>query len=123
MSIAPNRLALFRLATGAALIGALALAGCGKEGSLERPAPLFGAKAKADFAAEKKREQRQALADRRGATSGDPPPPAPDYGQGDPALNPMRASPTPGAAPNPFDNPNSGGLLQDPAANPNALPR
>jgi hypothetical protein len=123
MSIASNRPRLLRLATGAALIGALALGACGKEGSLERPAPLFGAKAKNDFAAEKKREQRQALANRQGATSGDPAPPAPDYGQGDPALDPLRASPTPGAAPNPFSDPNAGGLFQDPAANPNALPR
>jgi len=123
MNIDLNRQPLFRLAAGAALIGALALGACGKEGSLERPAPLFGAKAKSDFAAEKKREQQQALANRRGATNGDPAPPPPDYGQGDPALDPQRADPTPGAAPNPFSNPNAGGLFPDPAANPNALPR
>jgi hypothetical protein len=123
MSIDPTRPPLLRLATGVALIGALALAACGKEGSLERPAPLFGAKAKSDFAAEKKREQRQALANRRGDNGGDPAPPAPDYGQGDPALDPLRAAPPPGAAPNPFSNPNPGGLLQDPVGNPNALPR
>ena len=123
MSIAPNRPRLLRLATGAAVIGALALAACGKEGSLERPAPLFGAKAKSDFAAEKKREQRQARANQHGAASGDPAPPAPDYGQGNPALDPQRASPPPGAASNPFSNPNAGGLFPDPAANPNALPR
>ena len=123
MSTHPTRPTLATLAAGATLIGALALGACGKEGSLDRPAPLFGAKAKADYAAEKQREARQALANRRGAAAGDPAPPPPDYGQGDPALDPPRASPTPGAAPSPFENPNSGGLLQDPAANPNALPR
>jgi hypothetical protein len=114
---------LSRLAACSALIGALALGACGKLGALDRPAPLFGSKAKADYAAEKKREQRQARANRAGDTGGDPAPPAPDYGQGDPALDPQRASPTPGAASSPFDNPNAGGLLQDPVANPNALPR
>ncbi len=118
MSLHPTR-----LAAAAALIGALALGACGKQGALDRPAPLFGSKAKSDYDAEKKREARQAQANRRGDTGGDPAPPAPDYGQGDPALDPQRAAPTPGAAPNPFNNPNSGGLLQDPAANPNALPR
>ncbi len=123
MSIHPSRLSLTRLAAGAALIGALALGACGRQSLLERPAPLFGTKAKADYAAEKKREARQARANRSGAPAGDPAPPAPDYGRGDPGLDPMRASPPPGAAPNPFSNPNSGGLFQDPAANPNALPR
>jgi hypothetical protein len=123
MRIHPNRPTLARLAAGAALIGALALGACGKEGSLDRPAPLFGSKAKSDYTAEKKREARQARANRSGDNGGDPAPPAPDYGQGDPSLDPQRAAPTPGAAPNPFSNPNAGGLLQDPVANPNALPR
>lgn len=112
-----------RLAACSVLVGALALGACGKLGSLDRPAPLFGSKAKADYAAEKKREQQQARANAAGANPGDPAPPPPDYGQGDPALDPTRASPVPGAAPNPFSNPNSGGLFQDPVANPNALPR
>jgi predicted small lipoprotein YifL len=37
----------------ALLAAALALAGCGKTGSLEQPAPLFGAKAKADYDAKR----------------------------------------------------------------------
>jgi hypothetical protein len=112
-----------KLAICLALTGALTMGACGKVGSLDRPAPLFGKKDTAQYAAEKKREQEQARANRAGNTGGDPAPPAPDHGQGDPALDPERAAPTPGAAPNPFGNPNSGDLLQDPEANPNALPR
>jgi hypothetical protein len=115
--------ALARLALSAAVLGALALGACGKVGSLDRPQPLFGRKDKAEYAAEKKREQMQARANRAGDKGGDPAPPPPDYGQGDPALAPTRAAPVPGAESNPFSNPNSGGLMQDPVANPNALPR
>lgn len=43
----------------AALIAlSAALAGCGKQGVLERPAPLFGAKAKAQYEAEKAQEAK-----------------------------------------------------------------
>lgn len=39
----------------AALVGAgLVLSGCGKVGELDRPAPLWGAKAKADYEAQQK---------------------------------------------------------------------
>jgi predicted small lipoprotein YifL len=38
----------------AALLGATALAGCGKTGPLIQPAPLFGAQAKADYEAKQK---------------------------------------------------------------------
>jgi hypothetical protein len=112
-----------KAALGAALIGALMLGACGKVGSLDRPAPLFGRKDKAEYAAEKKREQQQARMNRSGDKGGDPAPPPPDYGQGDPSLAPARADPPPGAANNPFGNSNSGGVFQDPVANPNALPR
>ena len=112
-----------KTALSAALIGALMLGACGKVGSLDRPAPLFGRKDKAEYAAEKKREQIQARMNRAGDKGGDPAPPPPDYGQGDPALDPTRAAPVPGAAANPFSNSNSGDLMQDPVANPNALPR
>lgn len=123
MSTHSTRLTLSRLAAAGVLIGALGLGGCGRQGSLERPAPLFGAKAKAEYAAEKRRAARQARANRSADASGDPAPPAPDYGQGKPDLDPLRASPPPGSGNNPFYNSNSGGLLQDPVANPNALPR
>jgi predicted small lipoprotein YifL len=39
-----------------ALTFAAGLAGCGKTGDLERPAPLFGAQAKADYDAQKAAE-------------------------------------------------------------------
>jgi hypothetical protein len=35
------------------LLGALCLAACAKVGTLDRPAPLFGEKAKADYRAQK----------------------------------------------------------------------
>jgi predicted small lipoprotein YifL len=41
-----------RLTFAVALLASTALAGCGKLGDLEQPAPLFGAQAKADYAAQ-----------------------------------------------------------------------
>jgi hypothetical protein len=41
-----------RLTIAAALLASMALSGCGKLGDLEQPAPLFGAKAKADYEAQ-----------------------------------------------------------------------
>ena len=41
-----------RIAT-MSLVGALCLAGCAKVGTLDRPAPLFGERAKADYRAKK----------------------------------------------------------------------
>ncbi len=47
-------------------LAALAMAGCGKQGALERPAPLFGTNAKAQYEAEQQLEaQRAAEADSR----------------------------------------------------------
>jgi len=46
-----------RAATGAALLLAGVLAGCGMQGSLERPAPLFGS-ARADYEAQRAQEAR-----------------------------------------------------------------
>ena len=40
----------------ALIFTAAALAGCGKTGTLEQPAPLFGEKAKADYDAKKRKE-------------------------------------------------------------------
>jgi hypothetical protein len=45
-----------RIIGAAGMIALLALAGCGKQGALERPAPLFGARAKAQYEAEKAAE-------------------------------------------------------------------
>jgi predicted small lipoprotein YifL len=47
------------------------LAGCGKTGELEQPAPLFGAKAKADYDAKKRQEaaaRAAAASERRDST-------------------------------------------------------
>jgi len=51
-----------RLVTSLAALAVLglALSGCGKQGRLERPAPLFGAKAKAQYNAEKTLQANQA---------------------------------------------------------------
>jgi hypothetical protein len=48
---------LKRAAVAGAMVAAAAtLAGCGKQGVLEQPAPLFGAKAKAEYQARKAQE-------------------------------------------------------------------
>ena len=44
----------------ALLLGATSLTACGKQGALERPAPLFGAQAKADYEAKKKADAQDA---------------------------------------------------------------
>ena len=49
-----------RLYLIAALFGAAALAGCGKTGDLDQPAPLFGARAKADYAAQQRAREAAA---------------------------------------------------------------
>ena len=46
----------------AALVSLIALAGCGKQGILERPAPLFGSSAKAQYEAEKAAEAKASAA-------------------------------------------------------------
>ena len=68
-------------------IATLALTGCGKVGALERPAPMWGAKAKADYEAQKKAEAAaKAEQDKQGQpeslpadppASPAPPPPSP----------------------------------------------
>jgi hypothetical protein len=44
-------------AASLAVLLAASLAGCGELGTLDRPAPLFGAQAKADYLAKKKAEE------------------------------------------------------------------
>ncbi len=99
------------------LIAALALActaaltGCGKTGELERPAPLFDAKAKADYDAQKaadaaaKAREAAARRNQRGDTVFDPidqPPAQAPYapaipGRTDP-LGPSPQTPGPGSS-------------------------
>lgn len=91
---------------------ATALAACGKQGVLERPAPLFGAHAKAQYEAEKAQEAKddaQRAQQRSGAvSSSNDPDNAPrttrdvlDPGQ---RLSPASVAPIPGA-PNPMGAP------------------
>jgi len=64
----------------------LALTGCGKVGSLEQPAPLFGAQAQAAYAAQQKAKQEAAQA--RAAKQAEPKQ-APD----DPSTQPLPQAP------------------------------
>jgi predicted small lipoprotein YifL len=57
------------LAVGAIGLVALGLAGCGKIGPLEQPAPLFGARAKAQYEADK--QQAQAASQQQSASPRD----------------------------------------------------
>ncbi|MEI9889332.1 MAG: hypothetical protein WDN45_00625 [Caulobacteraceae bacterium] len=108
--------------TAALALSSLGLSACGKQGALERPAPLLGPGSK--------RAQREAAA--RGAaeanqnssatsqTNGDYS--QPSDGAKDPALTPMRSSPPAGVSNDPFGG-RSGGVLPDPYADPNRAPR
>jgi hypothetical protein len=54
----------------AAMLAGAGLAGCGKTGQLERPAPLFGERAKAEYDAQKRKEAADhAAAERARAAS------------------------------------------------------
>ncbi|HEV2362878.1 MAG TPA: hypothetical protein VGS12_01635 [Caulobacteraceae bacterium] len=89
------------------LLVALMLAACAKVGTLERPAPLVGARAKQQYQAEK------AAAARAAARNPDTQPePLPD--PNDPATWPStpKEPPVPGQKTNPFGNPPAGVLPQ-----------
>jgi len=64
-SVSPRLL----IAVGAFGLAASSLVGCGKIGPLEQPAPLFGARAKAQYQADK--QQAQAAAQQQGAAPRD----------------------------------------------------
>jgi hypothetical protein len=114
-----------RLVIPAVLLAALALGACGKQGMLDRPAPLFG-QARADYLRQKRAADR-ATTEGNGnqsatsQTNGD----YTYHGDGtkDPALQPLRSDPIPGAAPNPFGSRPMSGVLPDPYADPNRTPR
>ncbi|HZC15827.1 MAG TPA: hypothetical protein VE309_03625 [Caulobacteraceae bacterium] len=62
-----------RFSFAAALLASLGLGACGKLGDLEQPAPLFGDKAKADYAAQHQADAARArAAAARGQTSDEP---------------------------------------------------
>jgi predicted small lipoprotein YifL len=108
------------------LLAAISLSACGKQGLLDRPAPLFGARAQSDYqrakrAADRANGESNSAQSATSQTNG-------DYTQGndgakDPALQPLRNDPIPGANPNPFGTRPMPGVLPDPYADPNRTPR
>lgn len=96
-----------RLTLAAAL---LMLCACGRVGSLEQPAPLYGAKAKADYQA---RKAAAAAAAKAAGEEGEPEPLAPDTpgpNQGSSGIETLRARPAPGARALPNASPPPGAL-------------
>jgi hypothetical protein len=115
-----------RILIPAILLAALSLSACGKQGLLDRPAPLFGARAQSDYlkakrAADRANGENTSDQSATSQTNG-------DYshaadGAKDPALQPLRNDPIPGANPNPFGTRTLPGSLPDPYADPNRTPR
>ncbi len=83
-SVSPLSRTLVILGVGIAAVG---LVGCGKIGPLEQPAPLFGARAKAQYAADK--QQAQAAAQQQGSTPRDTTGSAERQVDAEPAANAM----------------------------------
>jgi hypothetical protein len=115
-----------RLLIPVALLAAVTLGACGKQGMLDRPAPLFGSQARAEYLREKRAADRangqsNASQSATSQTNGDYS--VPGDGSKDPALKPLRSDPIPGATPNPFGPRPMGGVLPDPYADPNTAPR
>jgi hypothetical protein len=106
----------------AVIAGSVGLSACGKQGSLDRPGPLFQRRSE--------RAQREAAARASGEKSRDGSATSqtngdysqPSDGAKDPALIPQRTNPPP-AANNPFNSGRSGGTIPDPFADPNRAPR
>ena len=92
---------LARVGLTVLFFGAVALSGCGKTGELEQPAPMFGAKAKADYAAKKKAEAEQHA--REDAARKAQPQPATVVE--DPTNTPLTQAPYTPQIPNPTGNP------------------
>lgn len=98
-------------------LGLMALAGlsaCGKMGALERPAPLFGDRARAQYEAERAQEAADD-AQRRGQATGSQAAPPAENSKREPIdpnrkLSPASSAPLPGA-PNPMG---SGPVSVDP---------
>ena len=97
---------------------ALALTACGRVGVLEQPAPLWGAKAKADYQAKK---DAAAAAAKAAKDEGQPEPLAPDTPGAPtgaaPPQDTLRAQPAPGMRPPP-NAPPAQGALPDPYNHP-----
>jgi predicted small lipoprotein YifL len=99
---------LAALILGLAAVGGLSA--CGKMGPLERPAPLFGSRAKAEYEAEKAQEARDDA--QRRAQAGGQQPQTPNENSRREVLDqnqrlaPASTAPMPGA-PNPIGSPAS----------------
>jgi len=98
-------------------VAALGLVGCGKVGTLDQPAPLYGDKAKADYQARRSAAD-QAAQDKKDQAEIETLPPDTDR-KYDPNLDPgpARALPVPGAPPSP-NGPPPPGVLPDPFNHP-----
>jgi hypothetical protein len=120
----PRLLILALVAAGAAA----GVSGCGRQGALERPAPLFGAKAKAQYERNKEAKEAGEDLDKDGNArpnasgqnnAGDATdvvaPPA--YDSTSTPL-PQRTAPITGSSPDPFGG-QPQGALPNPYANPN----
>jgi len=106
MSRREHRIRRLALIAGVSLLAAGALAGCGKQGSLERPAPLFGSRARAEYEAQRSQaaQDEAQRAEQRGAVQpppGERPPSARELRDPNQRLEPASTDPLPGA-PNPF---------------------
>ena len=97
-----------RLIPAVLFASSLALAGCGKVGELEQPAPLFGAKAKADYEA-KKRAEADAKAKEKKDNSQPTSPNVQDPNH-PPLTQAPYTTPMPGAGNNPFGTVPQGSL-------------
>ena len=100
-----GRIAVARVGLIALFFGAATLSGCGKTGELEQPAPMFGAQAKADYAAKKKAEAEQRAREDAARKAQ----PAPASVVEDPTNRPLTQAPYAPAIPNPTGNPRAGG--------------
>ena len=116
MTARPTSIA--RLGLIALFFGATALAGCGKTGELEQPAPLFGAQAKADYAAKKKADAEERA--RQDAVRKAQPAPATVVE--DPTNTQLTQAPYAPAIPNPTGNPR-GGAPASALGNPGTTPQ
>jgi predicted small lipoprotein YifL len=99
---------------GLALIAVLAA--CGRQGELDRPGPLWGAKTKAEYSAQK-RAQAQAASNAAAANQVEPIPDQDMQPYANPATTP-HDEPVPGAPPSPTGSTQPGGVIPNPFGQP-----
>ena len=98
-----------------AALGALALAGCGKQGELERPAPLIGHGVQPNAETRDRQEAAARAREDAGPTSGKQAPQSEDEVRGEdnqlpPPPPPVMGTPVPGQPAGPNPQPPPGGL-------------